>query len=112
MQKDSAGYVGFIFKDGRIKSIVKDSSAARNGLLTDHQLIEVDGQNVVGIKVRNIQDIPILNLWGHYNRPVHCSIMSYKNEFSNNNNKIHSRSYPYGERTKLILSFIFNLQCP
>ena len=51
MQKDSGGYIGFVFKDGKIKSLVKDSSAARNGVLTDHQLIEVNGQNVVGIKV-------------------------------------------------------------
>lgn len=52
MQKDSQGYIGFVFKNGKIKSIVKDSSAARNGILTDHQLIEVNGQNVVGMKVR------------------------------------------------------------
>ena len=51
MQKDSNGYIGFVFKDGKIKSLVKDSSAARNGVLTDHQLIEVNGQNVVGVKV-------------------------------------------------------------
>lgn len=49
--KDSQGYIGFVFRDGRIKSLVKDSSAARNGILTDHQLIEVNGQNVVGVKV-------------------------------------------------------------
>lgn len=57
MQKDSAGFIGFIFKEGKIKSLVKDSSAARNGVLTDHHLIEVNGQNVVGVKVswnRNI----------------------------------------------------------
>ena len=52
MQKDSAGFIGFVFKDGKIKSLVKDSSAARNGVLTEHQLIEVNGQNVVGVKVR------------------------------------------------------------
>ena len=51
MQKDSAGYIGFVFKEGKVKSIVKDSSAARNGLLTEHHLIEVNGQNVVGVKV-------------------------------------------------------------
>lgn len=51
MQKDSVGYIGFVFKDGKIKSLVKDSSAARNGLLTDHHLVEVNGQNVVGLKV-------------------------------------------------------------
>jgi len=54
MQKDSLGYVGFVYKDGKIKSLVKDSSAARNGLLTDHQLIEVNGQNVVGLKDKEI----------------------------------------------------------
>ncbi|XP_052088557.1 syntenin-1-like [Mytilus californianus] len=57
MQKDSAGYIGFVFKDGKIKSIVKDSSAARNGVLTDHHLIEVGGQNVVGLKDDKISEI-------------------------------------------------------
>lgn len=57
MQKDSAGYIGFVFKDGKIKSLVKDSSAARNGVLTEHQLIEVNGQNVVGVKDNVISEI-------------------------------------------------------
>lgn len=30
---------------------MKDSSAARNGLLTDHQICEINGQNVIGLKV-------------------------------------------------------------
>ena len=51
MQKDSTGHVGFVFKEGRITAIAKDSSAARNGVLTEHQLIEINGQNVVGLKV-------------------------------------------------------------
>jgi syntenin-1 len=49
LHKDSAGTTGFHFKNGKIDTIVKDSSAARNGLLTDHQLLEVNGQNVVGL---------------------------------------------------------------
>ncbi|KAK7484068.1 hypothetical protein BaRGS_00024680 [Batillaria attramentaria] len=57
MQKDSNGYIGFVFKNGKIKSLVKDSSAARNGVLTDHQLIEVGGQNVVGLKDSEIGEI-------------------------------------------------------
>lgn len=57
MNKDSQGYIGFVFRDGRIKSLVKDSSAARNGILTDHQLIEVNGQNVVGVKDDQITEI-------------------------------------------------------
>lgn len=57
MQKDSNGYIGFVFKNGKIKSLVKDSSAARNGVLTDHQLVEVNGQNVVGLKDSEIGEI-------------------------------------------------------
>jgi len=51
LQKDSAGTVGFVFKENKITAIVKDSSAARNGLLTDHHMVEVNGQNVIGLKV-------------------------------------------------------------
>lgn len=51
MHKDSTGHVGFIFKNGKITSIVKDSSAARNGLLTEHNICEINGQNVIGLKV-------------------------------------------------------------
>lgn len=47
LHKDSMGCVGFQFKNGKITAIVKDSSAARNGLLIDHSIIEIDGQNVV-----------------------------------------------------------------
>lgn len=57
LQKDSAGHVGFIFKNAKVTSIVKDSSAARNGLLTEHNLLEVNGQNVVGLKDKEISQI-------------------------------------------------------
>lgn len=60
MHKDSTGHIGFQFSSGKIMSIVKDSSAARNGLLIDHQLLEVNGQNVVGMKDKQITEI-ILN---------------------------------------------------
>ncbi|KPP71256.1 hypothetical protein Z043_109850 [Scleropages formosus] len=53
MHKDSTGHVGFIFKSGLITSLVKDGSAARNGLLTDHYICEINGQNVIGLKVRS-----------------------------------------------------------
>lgn len=56
MHKDSSGHVGFIFKNGKITSIVKDSSAARNGLLTEHNLCEVNGQNVIGLKDSQVAD--------------------------------------------------------
>lgn len=57
LQKDSVGHVGFIFKNGKITSIAKDSSASRNGLLTEHNLIEICGQNVVGLKDKEINQI-------------------------------------------------------
>ncbi|MEE6508431.1 hypothetical protein FKM82_021181 [Ascaphus truei] len=57
MHKDSTGHVGFIFKNGKITSIVKDSSAARNGLLTEHNICEINGQNVIGIKDSQIADL-------------------------------------------------------
>ncbi|KAJ8277660.1 hypothetical protein GJAV_G00078220 [Gymnothorax javanicus] len=55
--KDASGQLGFIFKKGRITFIVKDSSAARNGLLTEHHICEVNGQNVIGLKDPQITDI-------------------------------------------------------
>ena len=33
--------MGFQFKEGRITSLTVESSAARNGLLIDHNLLEV-----------------------------------------------------------------------
>uniref|UniRef100_A0A2I2YLI2 PDZ domain-containing protein n=1 Tax=Gorilla gorilla gorilla TaxID=9595 RepID=A0A2I2YLI2_GORGO len=57
MHKDSTGHVGFIFKNGKITSIVKDSSAARNGLLTEHNICEINGQNVIELKDSQIADI-------------------------------------------------------
>lgn len=57
MQKDSANHVGFSYNNGEIKAIVKDSSAARNGLLIDHYLCEANGQNVIGLKDKDIAKI-------------------------------------------------------
>jgi len=57
LHKDSTGHIGFQFKDGKITSIAVNSSAARNGLLIDHNLLEVNGQNVVGIKDKDIGSI-------------------------------------------------------
>lgn len=51
MHKDSTGHAGFVIKKGKVVSVVKGSSAARNGLLTNHYLCEVNGQNVIGLKV-------------------------------------------------------------
>lgn len=54
MHKDSVGFIGFQFKNGKIVALVKDSSAARNGLLTEHQILEINGKNVVGMKDKYI----------------------------------------------------------
>lgn len=54
LHKDSSGHLGFQFKDGKITSIAVDSSAARNGLLIDHNLLEVNGQNMVGVRDKEI----------------------------------------------------------
>ena len=79
LHKDSTGHIGFQFKEAEIKAIVVGSSAARNGLLINHHLVEVkkhetqqgikvthyniidfmqvNGQNVVGLADKAIQDI-------------------------------------------------------
>ncbi|KFP48555.1 Syntenin-2, partial [Cathartes aura] len=50
VHKDSSGNIGIVVKKGKIVSLAKDSSAARNGLLTHHYICEVNGQNVIGMK--------------------------------------------------------------
>jgi len=55
--KDSNNVVGFTFTKGTIDGIVKDSSAARNGLLINHQIVEVNGQNVVGLPDKELLQI-------------------------------------------------------
>lgn len=57
LHKDSKGRVGFQFSSGKITSIVVDSSAAKNGLLIDHHILEVNGQNVVGMKDKELTDV-------------------------------------------------------
>lgn len=57
LQKDSKGTTGFHFNNQKITHIVLNSSAARNGLLIDHHLLEVNGQNVVGLKDKDISKI-------------------------------------------------------
>ena len=36
---------------------MKESSAARNGMLTEHAVLEIDGQNVVGMKDKDIAKV-------------------------------------------------------
>lgn len=53
-QKDSKNTIGCVIKKGAVADIVKESSAARNGLLTKHHVLEVNGQNVVGLDDKSI----------------------------------------------------------
>ncbi|XP_054994112.1 syntenin-2 isoform X4 [Sorex araneus] len=55
--RDSTGHLGFVIKKGKVCSVVKGSSAARNGLLTNHYLCEVNGQNVIGMKDKEITEV-------------------------------------------------------
>uniref|UniRef100_A0A182NV01 PDZ domain-containing protein n=1 Tax=Anopheles dirus TaxID=7168 RepID=A0A182NV01_9DIPT len=57
LHKDSFGSFGFQFNDGTITAIVKDSSAARNGLLIDQQLLEINGQNVIAMKDKELRQL-------------------------------------------------------
>lgn len=57
LKKSTDNHLGFEFKNGMINQIRKDSSAARNGLLIDHMFVEVNGQNVVHMKDKNILEI-------------------------------------------------------
>ncbi|XP_011382839.1 syntenin-2 [Pteropus vampyrus] len=57
MHKDSKGHIGFVIKKGKVVSVVKGSSAARNGLVTNHCMCEVNGQNVIGLKDKEVTEI-------------------------------------------------------
>ncbi|XP_047602172.1 syntenin-2 isoform X2 [Lutra lutra] len=57
MHKDSMGHIGFVLKKGKVASVVKGSSAAHNGLLTNHAVCEVNGQNVIGLKDKEVTEI-------------------------------------------------------
>ncbi|NXP66628.1 SDCB2 protein, partial [Chloropsis cyanopogon] len=57
MHKDSTGHIGVVVKKGKIVSLAKDSSAARNGLLTHHCICEVNGQNVIGMKDKQLMEV-------------------------------------------------------
>ncbi|BHF77991.1 hypothetical protein SprV_0602110100 [Sparganum proliferum] len=54
LTKDSHGTVGILVKNGKVSGIVKNSSAARNGVLVDHHILEVGGRNVIGLSDKKI----------------------------------------------------------
>uniref|UniRef100_A0A452T1E0 Syndecan binding protein 2 n=1 Tax=Ursus maritimus TaxID=29073 RepID=A0A452T1E0_URSMA len=70
MHKDSTGHVGFVIKKGKVISVVRGSSAARNGLLTKHAVCEVNGQNVIGLKRSEWHLQTFLSLLGNKDKEV------------------------------------------
>ena len=56
LHKDRAGRLGVKVRAGAVAAIAVKSSAARNGLLTDHQITEVNGACVVGMTDSQIRD--------------------------------------------------------
>uniref|UniRef100_A0A0N5AXF8 PDZ domain-containing protein n=1 Tax=Syphacia muris TaxID=451379 RepID=A0A0N5AXF8_9BILA len=56
LHKDSTGTFGFGHKENLIVSINKDSSASRNGLLTDHRILEIDGRSIIGYSTKEVKN--------------------------------------------------------
>ena len=56
LHKDRAGRLGVKVRAGAVAAIAVNSSAARNGLLTDQQIVEVNGACVVGLSDGQIRD--------------------------------------------------------
>nr|CDS34062.1 syntenin [Hymenolepis microstoma] len=57
LTKNSHGSLGLIIKNGAVESIVKDSSAERNGVLINSHLCEINGVNVLGMKDSTIYEV-------------------------------------------------------
>ena len=55
LTKDKAGRLGIKLKHGCVDAVAVNSTAARNGLLTDHQIVEVNGCCVVGLADKHIR---------------------------------------------------------
>uniref|UniRef100_A0A915Q393 PDZ domain-containing protein n=1 Tax=Setaria digitata TaxID=48799 RepID=A0A915Q393_9BILA len=55
LHKDAAGLLGFSHKDNLITAVMQESSASRNGLLTNQRIVEVDGRNVMAFKSKQIK---------------------------------------------------------
>lgn len=57
VNKSSSGDIGISIDGGMIKAIQKDSTAARNGVLVGHQIVEVNGQNVLGLNDKQLKKL-------------------------------------------------------
>ena len=54
--RDSTGVFGFRIRGAQIVEVMPNSSAARNGVPTNHYIIEINGQNVVGWDDTKLRD--------------------------------------------------------
>lgn len=70
--KDNTGLFGFTFKKGNITNIIKDTSGTRNGLQINHQIIEVNGQNVIGFT-----DTELYTLFKNQKNTITITVMKY-----------------------------------
>ncbi|VDN45155.1 unnamed protein product [Gongylonema pulchrum] len=57
LHKDAVGLLGFSHKDNLITSVMKESSASRNGLLINQRIVEVDGRNVMAFKNKKLKEL-------------------------------------------------------
>ena len=70
LMKDTDNYIGINFKNGNIVALVKDSSSSRNGIPTDHQIIEINSQTVIGLSDKEISTI-----FAQSGRDIYISLM-------------------------------------
>ncbi len=70
LMKDADELIGIHIKNGNIVSLLKDSSCSRNGIPTDHQIIEINSQNVIGMS-----DAEIVTILKQSGRDIYLSLM-------------------------------------
>lgn len=73
LHKNEHNQVGIGFKKGVIDTLIKDSSAARNGIPINHKIIEVNYQNVIGLS-----DMDILRILKETQGCIYLSLMKVK----------------------------------
>eukprot|EP00127_Corallochytrium_limacisporum_P005410 Clim_evm22s204 gene=Clim_evmTU22s204 len=57
LNKDKSGHLGILLSGGKVKAIGKDTSAARNGMIINTQVLEINGQNIVALKDKEVSKI-------------------------------------------------------
>ena len=73
LHKNEHNQAGISFRNGCIDTLVKDSSAARNGVPINHKIVEVNYQNVIGLS-----DLDILRLLKETQGCIYLSLMKIK----------------------------------